>query len=134
MPNVARGTSPSMDTSSAMFAPQISGSLIAGENLDGVSPCYIRASDGRVYMTNGTAANEAAKFDGFCAKATKAGESVTLFGVGARFRYATGLTIGQNFFAGTTAGVLSDTATTGGTAVLARAINATDIRVVANFA
>jgi hypothetical protein len=123
-----------MDASSAMYAPQISGSLIAGENLDGVSPCYIRASDGRVFMSNGTAANEAAKFDGFCAKATKAGESVTLFGVGARFRYGTALPPGQNLWLGTAAGVLSDTATTGGTVPIARAINATDIRVVANFA
>ncbi|WP_353268012.1 hypothetical protein [Gemmatimonas sp.] len=134
MPNIARGTSPSADVSTGMYAPQISGSLIAGENLDGVSPCYIRASDGRVFMSNGTAANEAAKFDGFCAKATKAGESVTLFGVGARFRYGTSLPPGQNLWVGTAAGVLSDTPTTGGTVVIARAINATDIRVVANFA
>jgi hypothetical protein len=131
MANITRVAAASLDVSSGMHAPQISGNLIAGENLDGVAPCYIKAADGKVYMTNGTAANEAAGFDGFTAKATKSGESVTLFGIGARFRYATGLTPGAKYYAATTAGVLSDTTTTGGTVVLAKAISATDIRVVA---
>jgi hypothetical protein len=134
MPNVARVANASLDVSTGQFAPQISGSLIAGETLDPVAPCYIKASDGRVYMSNGTAANEAAKVDGFTARRTLAGEAVTLFGVGTRFRYGAALTPGQNLYLGTTAGVLSDTATTGGTAIIARAITANDIRVVANFA
>lgn len=129
---VTRDAAASMDVSTGMFAPQISGNLIAGEDLDAVSPCYIKNSDGKVYMSNGTAANEAAGFDGFVPRAAKAGQPVTLFGVGARFRYASGLTPGAKLYIGATAGRLDTAATTGDAVGVARAINATDIRVTRN--
>ena len=135
MAQVARAANASGDNSQAIFAPQITGNVYAGEDLDPMAPCYIKASDGKVYMTNGTAANEAAKFDGFTPVAYKAGQAVTLFGVGFRGRYSAGtLTPGQNLFAGTTKGELADAATTGGTVAIARAINANDIRVIVNAA
>ncbi|MDQ3155306.1 MAG: hypothetical protein M3Q98_01050 [Actinomycetota bacterium] len=120
-----------MDSSTGMFAPQVTGNLYAGEVLDVAAPCYIKASDGKVYMSNGTAANEAASFDGFTARACSSGEAVTLFGVGARFRYGTGLAVG-NLFISATAGRLDDAATVGGTVAVARVINSTDIRVIRN--
>lgn len=124
-----------IDTSTAMYAPQLSGGetadLLAGETLDPGAPCYIKSSDGKVYQSNGTAANEAAKVDGFTAKARVAGQAVTLFGPGVRFNYGTGMTIGQNLFLATTAGRLDTAATTGGTAIIARAISTTDIVVMA---
>ena len=129
---VTRSASASGDASNLQVAPQISGDLYAGEALDAVAPCYIKASDGLVYMSNGTAANEAAKFDGFTARAVAAGQPVTLYGVGARFRYGSGLTIGKDLFVGATAGRLDDAATTGGVRSIARTINATDIRVTKN--
>jgi hypothetical protein len=130
---VARDSQASMDTSQIIFAPQISG-LLAGENLDPVAPCYVKAADGKVYMSNGTAANEAAKFDGFTPRAVVAGRPVTLFGVGARARYATTgvLTPGANLYIGATAGRLDTVATVGGTVPVARAIDDTDIRVLVN--
>jgi hypothetical protein len=131
---VTRAAQASVDTSTAMFAPQLTGNLYAGEALDVCAPCYIKASDGKVYMSNGTAANEAAKFDGFTPRACAIGEPVTLLGVGARMRYGSGLTIGASYFVAATAGRLDTAATTGGTVAIARAINATDIRVILNAA
>ena len=126
---VARATTPSMDASTGMFAPQITG-LIAGEDLLAVAPVYIKSSDGLVYMSNGTAANEAAEIIGFTARAVKSGQPVTVFGKGARFNYGTGQTPGDKYYIAATAGRL-DTATTTGDAVgVAQAITSTDIRVI----
>jgi hypothetical protein len=123
----------SLDANSAMYAPQRSG-LEAGEALLAFAPCYIKASDGKVYMSNGTAADEAAEFDGITPRAYASGDTnVTLFGIGTKLRYATGLTPGATYYIGATAGRL-DTATTTGDAVgVARSINATTIRIVRDF-
>lgn len=118
-----------MDASTAMFAPQISG-LVCGEDINVGCPCYIKAADGKIYNSNGVAATEPAKVDGFSPRNAKSGQALTLFGKGARFRWSTGLTPGQNLFLGATAGGLDTAATTGGTVAIARAINDTDIRVI----
>lgn len=127
---ITRASDASIDISTAMFAPQIA-DLEAGEDLDAAAPCYINSSDGKVYMTNGTAANEAAEFVGFTPRAAKAGQPVTLFGLGTRFRYGSGLTPGDKYYAATTAGRLDTVATIGGTTALARAVTSTDIVVIA---
>lgn len=126
---VTRATTASMDTGSLAFAPQISG-LVAGEVLDPCCPCYLKSSDGKVYMSNGTSANEAAEFIGFNSRAVAAADQpVTVHGVGARMSYGTGLTPGDRYYIAATAGRL-DTATTTGDAVgVAQAITSTDIRV-----
>ena len=121
------------DTSTGLFAPQIAGNLTCGENIDPASPCYI-ASDGKVYMSDGTAAGAAARVDGWSAKTYKLGQSITLLGVGQRLRYSAGtLTPGMNLYLGAGKGTLADAATTGGTGIIARAINSTDIRAVVNY-
>lgn len=133
MANLAKDSLAGLDTSQAMTAPHIAGDLIAGEALEACAPCYIKASDGKVYQSNGTAANEAAKFDGITPKAYKIGQAVTLYGVGVRARYSAGtLTPGTDLFIGTVAGSLADAATTGGVRAIARAINASDIRITKN--
>jgi hypothetical protein len=121
-----------VETRSAQHAAQIPASLglVAGEALLAAAPCYIKASDGKVYMSNGTAANEAAEYDGFTGKSYAAGEPVTLWGPGCIFEYGTGLTPGADLFVGATAGRLDTAATTGGTVAVARTINATHIRVI----
>lgn len=136
MADVARDTATAgFDTSQALFAPQITGNLTAGEDIDPVAPCYIKGSDGKVYMSIGTAVNEAARFDGFSTKKYKAGQSMTLLGVGSRYRYSAGtLTPGARLYVGAAKGVLADAATTGGLVPIAAAINSTDIRAVVNFA
>jgi hypothetical protein len=114
---------------------QISGGetadLLAGEALDVAAPCYIKGSDGKVYMSNGTAVAEAAKVDGFTPQSYAIGQAVSLFGPGARFAYATGMTPGQNLFLAATAGRLDTAATIGGTVIIARACSSTDIIVMA---
>ena len=115
-------------------APQLS-SLEAGEALDPLAPCYIASSDGKVYMTNATAANEAASVDGFTPRAYKASETnVTLIGKGAKAHYAdSGLTPGATLYAGATAGRLDDSATVGDTVGVAKAYSATHIRITRDF-
>lgn len=125
---VTKATDAAMDTATGQFAGHIAGDLYAGEALGAVDACYIKASDGKVYKSNGTAANEAAKFDGFTACAYAAGEAVTLFSAGARFRYGSSLTIGGDLYVATTAGGLDTAATTGGVRAVARVVSATDIR------
>lgn len=129
---VTRSTSASLDASTGMYAPQITGNLYAGEALDVVAACYIKSSDGLVYMSNGTNADEAAKFDGFTARACAVGEPVTLFGPGARFRYGAALTVGADYYIAATKGRLDTASTTGGVNPIARVLfGGTDIRVTA---
>lgn len=127
---VARSTAASLDTSTGMFAPQTTGNLYAGEVLDAVAACYIKQADGLVYMSNGTLANEAAKFDGFTARTCQIGEPVTLFGVGSRFRYGLALTVGADLYVAATKGRLDTAPTVGGLNPIARVLhNACDIRI-----
>jgi hypothetical protein len=132
MADLVKSARASMDASTGMFAPQKTGDLYAGEALGACVPCYIKSADGKVYQSNGTAIGEAAKFDGFTPTSHGIGEPVALFGVGARFRYGTGLTIGADLYISATAGNLSDTATTGGVRAIARVMTATDIVVTKN--
>ena len=127
---LTRASTASVDASTAMFAAQVAG-LVAGENIDACAPCYIKAADGKVYMSNGTAANAAAKVDGFSAQSCKAGSGVTLLGPGLRMSYGTGLTIAALYYVAATAGRLDTAATTGGLTAVAKAISATDIVVIA---
>ena len=125
---ITRASDAQIDMSSALYAAQIP-DLVAGEDLDVAAPCYIKSSDGKIYMSNGTAANEAAEVVGFSARAVKSGQPVTLFGKGARFRYGSGLTPGDKYFIGATAGRLDTAATTGDAVGVAQAVTAKDIRV-----
>lgn len=128
----AAPTSTTIEGKSAMHVPQIPASLgiIAGEDLLTAAPCYIKAIDGKIYMTNGTAANEAAKVSGWTGKTYKTGMPVTLWPRGVIFEYGSGLTPGARLYAGATAGRL-DTATTTGDAVgVAEVLTATHIRVI----
>lgn len=129
---LTRSDKASMDANQAVQVA--AGNLYAGEDLDPVAPCYIKASDGKVYMSDGAAAAEAAKFVGFTPKSYLAGEPVTLFGYGTRFKYGSGLTPGAIYYiaevdAYTDAGLLDTAVTTGDTQGTAMAINATDIVV-----
>lgn len=126
---VTRDTAASPDASTGMFAPQISG-LVAGEDLTVGDACYV-AADGTVMKSNGAAATAPAKCRGFATRTAKAGQPVTLYGRGARFRYGSGLTPGAEYFVAATAGQLDTAATVGGTVAVAFAVNATDIIVLA---
>lgn len=117
-----------VETRSAQHAAQIPASLglLAGEDLLAAAPCRIH-SDGKVYMSNGTAANAAASVHGWTGKSYKSGEPVTLWRAGVIFEYGSGLTPGATYYVGTTAGRLDDAATTGDATGVALAINSTHI-------
>ena len=122
----------SPDTNSLVKASQVAGELYAGEDLLAAAPCRIDETDGMVYMSDGTAANAAAAVHGFTPRATNSGEAVTLYGPGARFRYAEGtLTPGDQLFLGATAGRLDDAATIGDSTGIAFAVDTNDIVVAA---
>lgn len=128
---VTRSAQAGGDTTHLIKVPQVSGDLYAGEALDLVSACYIKSSDGLVYMSNGTAVNEAARCHGFTARAVASGQPVTLYRIGARFGYGTALTIGAMYYVAATAGRLDTAPTTGGLLAIAEAITATDIQIIA---
>lgn len=118
----------SLDASTAMYAPQVSG-LLAGENIALMAPCYIKSSDGKVYQCDASADNEAAEFVGVCPRAANANEPVTLFGLGTRFKLATGLTPGDILYVGATAGQWDNTATAGDPNGTLQIVTSTDVRV-----
>lgn len=127
MTAVAKSGTPSLASVLPPQNCQIAG-LLAGEALAAGDACYIK-SDGKVWLAIGTAANAAAKVDGWAAEACAVGEAVTIF-YDVTFRYGAGLTPGARYFLGGTAGVLDTAATTGGTAPVAFAVDATRIRVL----
>jgi hypothetical protein len=112
-----------------LFTAQIP-DLVAGAAIAAGMPCYIKGADGFAYQSDGTALNEAAKFDGFSAKAAAQGQPITLLTIGQRIHYSASgvLTPGADLFLDAGGG-LNTVATTGGTRAIARAINDTDIRV-----
>jgi hypothetical protein len=118
-----------VDASTAAVAPQISG-LVAGEQLFAGAIVQIKAADGKVYLANGTAADSNAVIAGVVPRAAAIGQPVTIYGIGARFRYATGLTPGNKLFLGTTAGRADTAATTGDAVGVFRVINDTDVQVI----
>lgn len=128
---VTRVAQASADTSNLRRTSEISGDEYAGEALDAVAACYKKASDGLWYMSIGTAVNEAARCMGFTARATALGQAVTIYRLGARFRYGTGLTIGGLLYVAGTAGRLDTAPTTGGLVGIAEVISATDIQIIA---
>lgn len=103
------------------------GNKVAAVDIAAGQVCYIKASDAKVYLADGTAATEAARAWGIAARACKAGEPVTLY-KDVEFEYAAALTIGAALYVSVTAGALADAATTGGTTIVATAVSATRIR------
>jgi hypothetical protein len=133
MAEVAKSGVPSLSTALPCAGHQVGSNLRAGENLAAGDACYIKGSDGLVYRSTGAAANEAANVDGFAAVATKTNEAVTLLSH-VDFNYGAALAPQAKYYlSGTVAGGLADAASTGGTVVIAKAIDATRVRVRASW-
>jgi hypothetical protein len=117
---------PSLATTVPCHAHNISG-LLAGEAIGAGHLVYIK-SDGLVWKANGTSANAAAKVRGMVLVATAVGEACSIvFDV--NIRYGAGLTPGADLYLSTTAGLIEDSATTGGSAPIGFVVDATRIRV-----
>jgi hypothetical protein len=126
MAAVTKVGTPSLSTVVPCPAHQIPG-LLAGEAIAAGDLCYIK-NDGKVWKANGTSANSAAKVRGMAMQAAAVGESCTLYH-GVTVRYGSGLTPGADLYLSTTAGLIVDGATTGGTAPIGFVVDATRIHV-----
>lgn len=129
---VVRASDASLDANQARQV--LAGNVFAGEALDAVAPCYLKTSDGKVYLCDGAANNEAAEFIGFTARAVAIGQPVTLFGAGSRFKFSSGMDVGAILYLRDAdsyydAGNLDTATTPGDTLGTAVAISATDILV-----
>lgn len=132
MAQIAKSGTPSLASLLPNGADVLSG-LMAGEAIGAFDACYIKASDGLVYKSTGTAANAAAKVHGYASKDTDSGEPVTLY-KNVRVRYGAGLTPGATIYLSATAGTLSDAATTGGTAPIGFVVDATRVHLdISNY-
>ena len=129
MAEVTKSTTASLGSLLLQPADKVSG-LLAGEALGAIDACYIKTSDGKVWKATGAAANAAARVRGFSAKAASAGEAVTLI-QNCIVGYGTALSPGADYYlSGTVAGGLADAASTGGTAVIAFAVDATRVKLL----
>jgi len=127
MAEIAKSGVPSLASFGLEPSQKMTG-LIAGEAIAAGDAVYIN-SDGKVYRANGAAANAAAVVRGFAFIAAQAGEAIT-FCYDVRLRYGAGLTPGARYYlSGTVVGGLADAASTGGTAPVAYAVDATRIFV-----
>lgn len=129
MASVSKSGTPSVSTLLPGGECYVGSGLLAGEAIGAGDACYVKASDGKVWKSTGAAANAAAKVRGWAAGGAAVGEAVTLMS-GVDFYYGSGLTPGTDYYlSGTTAGGLDTATSTGGTAAIAFAIDATRIRV-----
>jgi hypothetical protein len=101
--------------------------LLTGEAISAGDACYVK-NDGKIWRSTGAAANAAAVVDGFAAENAGVGTALTLYH-GVVFNYGSSMTPGTPYYLSTNAGQLSDATTTGGTVVIARAIDATRLAV-----
>jgi hypothetical protein len=126
---VVKSLSASIDASTGMLAPQISGKIAGEDILTAVTPCEIR-SDGLVWKASGAAADSHARLAGVSTRpGVKAGEPITLYGLGTVAKYSDELlTPGAVLYLGT-GGILSSTASVGDAVGIAQAIDASNIRI-----
>jgi hypothetical protein len=130
MAAVAKSGTPSLSTRNPCPGHYVGSNLLAGAAISAGDPCYI-ASTGLVQRSIGTTADAAAKVDGWAAGAAASGEAVTLL-TDVEFHWGSGMTPGARMYLSLTAGTLSDATTAGGTGAVAKAIDATRIRVWAS--
>jgi hypothetical protein len=122
---ISKSGTPSLSSVLPEQAHHIGSGLKAGEAIAAGDVCYI-ASGGTVMRSNGTSANAAAKADGIALKAAASGEAVSIYR-NVEMNYGSGLTPGARYYVGATAGRLDAAVTTGGTAPVAFAVDATRI-------
>lgn len=126
MATIAKSGTPSLSTTVPCPSNHISG-LLAGEAIAAGDLCYVK-SDGKVWKSVGTTTNAAAKVDGMAMVAAQSGEACSLY-FDVNVRYGASLTPGTRLYLATTAGLIVDGATTGGTAPIGFVIDSTRIRV-----
>jgi hypothetical protein len=128
---VSKSGTPSITTAAPPTNCSLSG-LFTGEAIAAGDACYIKTSDGKIYKSDGTAANAAAVVDGFAPEAAASGDALTLYW-NVRFAYGASLSPGSFVYLATTAGALDTAATTGGTVPVGRVVDATRIDLFRSY-
>jgi hypothetical protein len=129
---VVKSASASPDTSTGMVAPQVSHRILGEDIGSPMTPLEMRA-DGLLYRASGAAADSHARIFGWSTRSGKAGQTMTVYGLGLVGKYADEtLTPGAILFLGT-GGTLSSTASVGDAVGCAQAIDASNIRVTRNI-
>jgi len=129
MAEIAATAVPSLASVEPPASNRITG-LVAGAVLRAGDACYINAADGKVYPSTGAAVAAAAKVHGWAAMAAAVGDGITLF-FNVNLRYAAALVPGASYFlSGTNPGGIADAASTGGTGIIAFAVDATRLHVM----
>jgi hypothetical protein len=131
MATVAKSGTPSLSSVLPEQAHQVGSGVKAGEAITAGDLCYI-ASTGLFMKSNGTSANAAAKVDGIALKACPSGEAPDVYR-NVEIRYGAGMTPGARLYLQTTAGLISDAATTGGTAPIGFVVDATRIFIHGSY-
>lgn len=124
MANLTASGTPSLSDVLVQPANRLS-ELLAGVAIMAGQLCRIH-SDGTVRLSNGTAADALAQYDGVALRSAGVGDAITL-GRGVTLRGWTGLSPGARYYVSATAGAISDVATTGGLQPIGHAVNATEI-------
>jgi hypothetical protein len=128
--DISKSGTPSLATNNPGGECWVGSGLKAGEAIAAGDVCYI-ASTGKVMKSIGTTTNAAAKAQGIAQKAAALNEAVTIMR-GVDMHYGSGLTPGAPYYVSATSGGgrLADAASTGGTGIVAFAIDATRIRFI----
>ena len=126
MADVAKSGTPSLSSLTTQVN-SLSG-LMAGEAIAAGDACYIKGSDGKIYKSDGSAADEAAEVHGYAPKAAGIGEPITLVW-DCRFRYGAGMTPGTKLYVSVNAGLLADAPSTGGVAPVGFVVDATRVHL-----
>lgn len=114
MADIAKSGTPSLSTIGPIPGANKLPALAAGEDIAAGDACYVK-SDGKIWRSDGSAADALAKVDGFAPTACPTGEVISLI-FNVTFRYGASLTPGARVFLSATTGALADAASTGGTA------------------
>lgn len=124
MANITISTRASVDASTALYAFQISGK-VAGADVTAGQPVYLRQSDDKMYPF---ATGEV--LAGIAARNAKAGQPVTVFGIGTRFHASDAALTAKVYYAGA-GGVISDTATADDTRGAFLRVGPNDLAIIA---
>lgn len=129
---VVKSANASPDATTGMLVPQVTG-LVLGEDVDSpVTPLELRA-DGKLWKASGAAADSHAHICGWSTRAGKAGQPMTVYGIGLVAKYADGtLTPGAILYLGT-GGTISSTASVGDAVGCAQAVDTNNIRITRNI-
>ena len=103
--------------------------MVAGEDISACESVYISGANTVRKASSVNTISGESKFIGLAPKDYKAGEPMTVFGVGSRFKYSVGMIAGDYLYVSSTAGKLTDEGNAADRPV-AIVLNSTDIQII----